>query len=151
MYQVMNAAENHFRRLEQLFLLAPVQQQFKHLTIHIRQGYAEISYPVVSDFFHGGGSLHGAAYFKLLDDAAYFAAASLVNDRFLLTASYDIRLLAPVTSGILTAIGTCASAEGRTIYASSTLQNEQGVTVAAGEGRFQRGKQSWVELQDYIR
>lgn len=145
----MNVEEAHYRKLEQLFLRAPVQQQFKGLQIRISAGHAEIIYPVTSDFFHGGGSLHGAVYFKLMDDAAYFAAASLEMERFLLTASYDIRLLAPVTNGVLKAVGHCSSGEGRIIYASSTLSDAHGVAVADGEGRFQRGKQLWSSLPDY--
>ena len=35
--------------------------------------------------FHTAGAAHGTLFFKMLDDAAFYAANSLVTDRFLLT------------------------------------------------------------------
>jgi hypothetical protein len=32
------------------------------------------------DFFHAAHAVHGSVYFKALDDAAFFAVASLVQE-----------------------------------------------------------------------
>ena len=44
-------------------------------------------------------------YFKLLDDAAFFAVHSIVTDVFVLTTSFNINLIRPVSSGVITAKG----------------------------------------------
>lgn len=142
-------SSDHLLRLEQLFLTAPIQQNISGQSISIAEGSAVIKYPVDPSYFHGGGSQHGAIYFKLLDDASYFAAASLVSDRFLLTAAFEIKLYKPVTGGILTAIGSCKMAGDKIIYAEATLINEHQELVASGAGRFQRGKQLWISMPGY--
>ena len=38
---------------------------------------------------HAANAAHGTIYFKMLDDAAFYAANSMVSDRFLLTNAAD--------------------------------------------------------------
>jgi acyl-coenzyme A thioesterase PaaI-like protein len=47
-------------------------------------------------------------YFKLLDDAAFFAVNSVVRDVFVLTVSFNIYLTRPVSAGELKASGRAA-------------------------------------------
>jgi len=93
-----------------------------------------------SEFYHAAMSLHGAIYFKLLDDAAYFAAASREEEFFLLTKSYQIQFKRPVTGGELRARGELVSSEGTEWIAKSELINEHGKQVAAGEGVFVKSR-----------
>jgi acyl-coenzyme A thioesterase PaaI-like protein len=72
----MNAA--HFRKLENMYLGAPISRLYQP-TIRISEGLAEIAIPVAPAFFHAAGALHGSVYFKVLDDACFFAVASLVE------------------------------------------------------------------------
>ena len=51
-------------------------------------------------------------YRKLLDDATFFAASSLVDDVFVLTASFNIYFLRPISAGTMTARGTIVSRFG---------------------------------------
>jgi acyl-coenzyme A thioesterase PaaI-like protein len=46
-----------------------------------------------------GGAAHGTIYFKMLDDAAFYAANTLVTDRFLLTTSFNLLFSRPVRGG----------------------------------------------------
>jgi acyl-coenzyme A thioesterase PaaI-like protein len=62
----------------------------------IRHGEAVITLPVRSDLFHAAGALHGALYFLALDNAAFFAVNSLVEDVFVLTTSFTTYLTRPV-------------------------------------------------------
>ena len=48
-------------------------------------GQARITFTIDERVFHAAGAAHGTSYFKMLDDAAFYAANSLVTDRFLLT------------------------------------------------------------------
>ncbi len=49
---------------------------------------------------HAGGAVHGANYFKAMDDAAFFAANSLVDDVFVLTVSFNVYFLRPHHRGL---------------------------------------------------
>ena len=141
--------EVHYRKLEQLYLGANVQQLFSGSIISVSHSKAEITLPVDKKYFHGANAIHGATYFKLLDDAAYFAVASLVLDVFIVTSSFQINLLRPVVSGTLKAVGTVRSISKNLFVAEATLYNERGKEVAFGTGQFMRTTQPWDSLEKY--
>ena len=141
--------EVHYRKLEQLYLSANVQQLFSGSSITVTHSKAEITLPIDPKYYHGAQAIHGATYFKLLDDAAYFAVASLVTDVFIVTSSFQVNLLRPVSSGTLKAVGTVRSV-GRNLYvAEATLRNDQGKEVAFGTGQFMRTAHTWEGLENY--
>ena len=80
------SAEEHYRKLERMYLGAPVNRIFDP-RIEIGEGKATVTIPIRSEFFHAAHAAHGMIYFKLLDDAAFFAVNSLVEDVFVLTVS----------------------------------------------------------------
>ena len=57
----------------------------------------------------------------MLDDAAFFAANSLVQDVFVLTKSFTIHFTRPVTQGIMRSIGQVIRQDGRQISAEAVL------------------------------
>ncbi|MBL8019237.1 MAG: PaaI family thioesterase [Leptospirales bacterium] len=120
-----------------MYLKAPVNEYFR-LAVEIRHSEAHIRIPVRTDFFHAGGAVHGHVYFKALDDAAFFAANSLVEDVFVLTAVFEIRFLKPVSSGQLHAIGSVVSASKRVFVCESRLLNSENEVIATGSGKFMR-------------
>ena len=75
------ANDTHFRKLERMYLGAPINQWYRP-TLSISEGSAEVSIAVRPEFFHAANAVHGSVYFKLLDDSAFFAANSLVEDVF---------------------------------------------------------------------
>jgi uncharacterized protein (TIGR00369 family) len=128
--------DHHFRKLEHLFLSAPIQQLYPGITIRINQTNCIISYPVHEAHFHGGQAMHGAVYFKLLDDAAYFAAAAFEMGSFIVTSSFNIRLVRPVSTGVITATGVLQKSSERLYTATSTLLDSNGKLLAEGTGSF---------------
>jgi uncharacterized protein (TIGR00369 family) len=142
-------AEAHYRRLERLYHSANIQQLHSGSTISVGHGHSELALPVHPAFFHGAQALHGAVYFKLLDDAAYFAAASVVRDLFIVTASFQLNLLRPISQGSLRAVGTLRSRGGNLLVAEAALYNERGKEVAFGTGQFMRSRQPWEQLSGY--
>src|SRR5688572_28509645 len=86
---------------------------------------------------HAAHAAHGAAYFKMLDDAAFFAVQSIVPDVFVLTVSFQIYFLAPVMDGEMVSIGTVVHRAKRLFVAESVL-GVGGETVARGSGTFMR-------------
>ena len=56
--------------------------------------------PIKEDYFHALNAIHGSVYFKMLDDAAFFAAQSVVEDYMLLTANFNISFKMSHASGL---------------------------------------------------
>lgn len=140
----------HFDRLIRLFQSAPINRGiFKNSSIDLAEGKAEYLFKVDQSFFHGANALHGAIYFKLLDDAAYFVAATLMTDFFLVTKSYELQFVRPVHLERLIAKGQVIERSEHEIKATSEIYNEQGKLVAKGTGVFVSSKKYLVELEGY--
>lgn len=140
----------HFRKLEKMYLAAAINQTvYSDVTIAVENGKAEIVHAVEEKFFHAAKSLHGSVYFKLLDDAAYFAASSLVDDEFLFTASFQINLLRPVTRSSLRAEGWVEKAGRSFIIAQSILYDERNRKVAIGQGQLMKSGKLLSEIPEY--
>lgn len=134
--RVENLADHH-RKLERLYATAPINDYFRP-TLRVSEGRAELDLPVRRDFFHAARALHGSVYFKALDDAAFFAVNSVVTDVFVLTVSFNVYLLRPVTAGVLRAEGRLVNASRNLWIAESELRDERGRLVARGSGSFMR-------------
>lgn len=130
---------DHFRKLENMYLSAPINR-FYEPTLRIERGKAEVRMTIRPDFFHAAGAMHGSVYFKAADDTAFFAVNSLVEDVFVLTTTFTIYLLRPVTEGVLVAQGTVVHAARTTFVAEAVLLDGSGNQVGRGSGTFVRSK-----------
>lgn len=128
-------SEQHFRRLESMYHSAPINDYYDP-TLTVEAGKARLKFDVRPDFFHAAHAVHGSVYFKALDDAAYFAVNSLVEDVFVLTVTFNIELLRPVSRGILMAEGKVLHASPRLYAAESELKDERGKLLGLGRGTF---------------
>lgn len=128
--------EAHFEKLIKMYDMAPINIWFQPKLLISKRGTAEVHLEVRSDFFHAAKAVHGAAYFKMLDDAAYFAVQSLISDFFILTSSFNVYFLRPVTRGQLVAHGKVVHNAKRLFIAEATLTNEYGKEVGRGSGTF---------------
>jgi uncharacterized protein (TIGR00369 family) len=129
----------HFRKLERRYAAAPINRWFAPSLI-VSSGRAEVRIPLRPEFHHSAGSTHGSVYFKALDDAAFFAANSLVTDVFVLTATFELELLRPVVAGEFRAVAQVTERGERQIVAEGELLDGDGVLVARGKGRFARSR-----------
>jgi uncharacterized protein (TIGR00369 family) len=102
--------------------------------------------PIRDDFFHTAGAVHGSHYFKVLDDAAFFAVASIVEDNFVLTASFNMYFERPVSEGTLSGVGTVVQQTRRLFLAESRLLDDRGRELARGSGTFMRSNTPWSDL-----
>ena len=131
----MTDHDEHYRRLERMYLAAPANEYFRP-EIRIEEGAAEVRIAVRPDFFHAANAVHGSVYFKLLDDATFFAASSLVYDAFVLTTSFNIYFLRPVSSGVMNARGTVVNRSNRLLVGEGVLVDGDGREIARGSGTF---------------
>lgn len=135
----MMAEDEHYRRLERMYLAAPVNRIYRP-TIKIGPGVAEVKTLIQPDFFHAADAVHGAVLFKLLDDAAYFAANSLIEDVLVLTVSFNLYFLRPVSSGELSSHGEAIFQSKRYLIAKSEVRDIEGRIIAQGSGSFMQSK-----------
>jgi uncharacterized protein (TIGR00369 family) len=125
----------HFRKLERMYASAPINAFFRPV-LTVGEGTAELVMPVREEFFHAAHAMHGAVYFKALDDAAFFAANSLVTDAFVLTVSYTVHLTRPVTGGSVRASARVVHHSRSLLLADAELFDQEGRQVARGTGSF---------------
>jgi uncharacterized protein (TIGR00369 family) len=124
-----------------MYLAANMNTQLYETTeIKIEDEVAEIKLTIDSKYFHALGAIHGSVYFKLLDDAAFFAVSSIVKDAFVLTTSYNINITRPVSSGVITATGKLKFKSRNLFVAESSLVDEKGREIAFGTGNFAKSK-----------
>ena len=140
--------EDHYRKLERIYLSAPVNEYFQP-AVRVARGEAQVTIKVRPEFFHAAGAAHGVVYFKLLDDSSFFAANSLVEDTFVLTVSYNLYFMRPVTNGELTATGKVIQHSKRLIVAESVIVNSNGKEVGRGSGTFMPSNLPLTEKMGY--
>jgi uncharacterized protein (TIGR00369 family) len=128
---------DHHRKLERMYESAPVSRWYG-MRIAIEDGRAEVRVTARPEFMHAAGAVHGSVYFRLLDDAAFFAVNSRVEESFVLTVSFTVHFARPVLEGELRAIGQVIHGGGRLHLAESELFDATGAVLAHGSGVFSR-------------
>ena len=142
-------AEAHFRALESLYASAPINQLFDSALEIVESGVARIRFNLDRRYFHAGGATHGTSYFKMLDDAAFYAANSLVTDRFLLTTAFNLLFTKPLGEGPVVAEGRWVSGQRRVFVAEARLIDATGEEAARGTGTFMRSRIALASLAGY--
>ena len=131
-----------------MYLAAPVNNQvYNGITIAISEEKAELTLKIEEKYFHAAKAIHGSVYFKMLDDAAFFAVNSIIRDVFVYTVSFNIQLLRPVSSGIIKSVGELKFKSSNLFIADSTLLDENNKLVGRGSGNFMKSK---IELTQDI-
>ncbi|MBA4763915.1 PaaI family thioesterase [Qipengyuania huizhouensis] len=144
-----SGAELHWRALEGLYSSAPVNALFDSTLEVTGEGTARITFEVTESVYHAAGAAHGTIYFKMLDDAAFYAANTLVTDRFLLTTSFNLHFTKPVREGKVVAEGRWISGRRRVFVAESKLVDAEGEEIGRGTGTFMKSRIPLSSLPGY--
>lgn len=139
----------HFAALESLYTAAAINHLFESRLEIPEAGVARIRFEVDERMYHAAGAAHGTVYFKMLDDAAFYAANSLVSDRFLLTTAFNLLLTRPLRAGPVVAEGRWVSGQRRVLVADARLIDAEGEEVARGTGTFMRSHFPLSSLPGY--
>jgi uncharacterized protein (TIGR00369 family) len=131
-----------------MYLAAPINEFFRP-KLWISEGEAEVAIEVGPRMHHTAGSAHGSVYFKLMDDAAFFAVNSLVDDVFVLTVSFNVYLLRPVVESALTSRGVVTSATRNLWIADAEIKDDRGRIVGRGSGSFVRSSIALADIDAY--
>lgn len=136
--QAPSGEEAHLRALESLYDSAPINQLFRSRLSLAEAGQSVIRFRIPADSFHAAGAAHGTLYFKMLDDAAFYAANGLVSDRFLLTTAFNLHFSKPMRDGEARAEGRWISGKRRVFVAEARIIDKDGEECARGTGTFMR-------------
>lgn len=128
----------HWSALENLYASAPVNRLFSSKLTITGEGTSRIDFIVDESVHHAAGAAHGTLYFKMLDDAAFYAANTLITDRFLLTTSFNLHFSRPIRKGPVVAEGRWVSGRRRVLVAEARLIDDEGEEIGRGTGTFMR-------------
>jgi uncharacterized protein (TIGR00369 family) len=139
----------HLRALERLYRSAPINEAFRsQIEIH-PSGTARIRFHVEPAHFHAAAAAHGTLYFKMMDDAAFYACNSTVSDRFLLTTAFNLVFSRPLKGGEVIAEGRWISGRRRVLIGEARLVDSTGKEAARGTGTFMRSHIALSSLPGY--
>ncbi len=142
-------ADLHYKALERLYASAPVNAVFDSKMQITGEGKSRLTFTVTESVYHAAGAAHGTIYFKMLDDAAFYAANTLATDRFLLTTSFNLHFTKPVREGEVVAEGRWVSGKRRVLVAESRLIDAEGDEIGRGTGTFMRSRIALSSLPGY--
>jgi len=142
-------ASAHFRALESLYRAAPINGAFESMLEIVEEGFARIRFEIGESHFHAAGAAHGTLYFKMMDDAAFYACNSLVTDRFLLTTAFNLLFTKPLRPGRAIAEGRWASGRRRVFVGEARILDASGEEAGRGTGTFMRSHIPLSSLPGY--
>ncbi|MDP5211047.1 PaaI family thioesterase [Microbulbifer sp. 2205BS26-8] len=140
--------DDHFRKLEAMYGTAPINE-FYAPTMAVSEGKAVIEIDLGERFYHAAGAVHGSVYFKMLDDAAFFATSSLEITFFVLTISFTTYLTRPVSEGKMQAVGKVVNRNKSQFIAESIVYDSNDKEIGRGNGMFIRSKRKLSETPGY--
>lgn len=144
-------AAAHYRALESLYRHAAINRLFESEIDIAEPGVARIRFTVGPGTDHAAGAAHGTLYFKMMDDAAFYACNSMVSDRFLLTTAFNLNFTRPLRSGPAVAEGRWISGRRRVFVGEARLIDSSGEEAARGTGTFMRSHIPLSSLSGYVR
>ncbi len=131
----------HYRRCAKMYRFAPVNSPDRFAArVHVGPKQAVVMMPPKAEYCHSAFALHGCNYFKMLDDACFFAAQSTNSTHFAVTTSFTTYITRPVVPSdevpLLTSRGVVTSASKSLILAEAVMTMPDGTEVARGSGTF---------------
>ncbi len=146
---VLDGAALHWHALEGLYGSAPINHLFASSLKIAGEGCSRIEFEIDESCHHAAGAAHGTVYFKMLDDAAFYAANTMVTDKFLLTTSFNLHFSRPARVGKVVAEGRWISGRRRVLVADARLVDSAGEEIGRGTGTFMRSRMALSGLPGY--
>ncbi len=140
--------EQHYASLVSMYAAAPINRYYQP-SMTVREGEATIEIALSENLHHAAGAVHGSVYFKMLDDAAFFAANSLEPEFFVLTTSFTTYITRPVSAGRMRGEGRVVNRNKSQFIVEAVVYDGEDREIGRGSGIFVRGKLPLVEAAGY--
>ncbi len=144
----MSNLDHHHRALEAMYATVPINRVFA-ASMAISEGHCRLCLEMRDDLHHEAGQAHGAVYFKLLDDAACFAANSVETESFLVTGNFTLYFMRPIAQGLMIAEGRLLNRSRSQSLAEAVVRDENGRDLARGSGVFLRSRAALSDVPGY--
>ena len=136
-------------RLQEWIDTAPFEDFVGLRLDSVGDGQARLSLPFRLCLANGGGVMHGGALVTLADTAVAMAIKSLLPaGTAFATTELEMRFLAPVQQGAVTASATVRGPEGRTFHGDVDVCDETGTPVARFRSVFRVARGQGFEDPD---
>ena len=126
---------NHLKNLIKIYSIAPINKFYKP-KMSLSLGESTIEIKIRRKFFHTGQSVHGSVYFKMLDDAAYFASQTHEKEFFLYTVNFEVNFLKAVSKNVIISKGKLLKKGSNKLISESMLYSSNGEEIGFGKGIF---------------
>ncbi len=140
--------QKHYQALENMYASAPINDIYKPV-MEVTEGQAVIEIDISEKYHHAAGGVHGSVYFKMLDDAAFFAANSLEPDFYVLTTFFTTYLTRPVSDGKMRSVGKVVNKNKSQFIAEAVVYDSEGKEIGRGNGIFVRSKIKLTDSKGY--
>ncbi len=140
--------QDHYKKLERMYGAAPINGYFRP-TLTVSKGEAVVEMALGKHLQHAAGAVHGSVYFKMLDDAAFFATNSLETEFFVVTSSFTTYLTRPVSDGKMRAVGKVVTMNKSQFVAEAIVYDANDREIGRGNGIFVRSKVLLSETPGY--
>lgn len=127
----------HLRRLERVYHAAPTNG-LTPARLALQSAAARLEMDIRDAYRQAVGELHGMLYFKVLDEASFYAANTLVDDVFLTTAAMHVQFLRPVDGAHLVATAQVVHAARSSFIVDAEARDASGRLLARSSGTFVR-------------
>jgi uncharacterized protein (TIGR00369 family) len=125
----------HCRKLGSMYLAAPCNEYYEP-GIRISEGEAEVVIPVQDKFLDAAGSVHGSVIHRAMNDAALFAANSIVPKKLMLSTGFNIQFTNTIAEGELIARGRVIGISEDHCLAEAVVLDSEGKELGRGTGTF---------------
>lgn len=122
-----------------------------HLDLTVKKGESTLAMDVHPSCLNLVGTLHGSLYFKLMDDACFFAALSMNHHAFVATATFTIHYFTPVSSGRLTAKASVVEQMNSKYMCECVIVDQDTTKIGYGSGLFVAPKVPLSYTQDLLK
>ena len=125
----------HCKKLESMYLTAPCNEYYEP-GIRISDGEAEVVIPVQDKFLDSAGFVHGSVFHRVMNDAALFAANSIVPKEMMLSTGFHIQFTSTIAEGELIARGRVIGTSDDHCLAEAVVLDSGGEELGRGTGTF---------------
>ena len=134
----MPASESaYFQLLCDAFHQAPVTQLVRQTLVLREAGVATLTLHPDERYHHGAGSIHGGILALVLDNAGWFASATMSEGHWLATAEFNVNLLEAVSAHEpIHATGRVLRKGRNLFHAQMEAATATGLKVAVGLGAY---------------
>ncbi|MCE5243902.1 MAG: PaaI family thioesterase [Syntrophobacteraceae bacterium] len=116
----------HRFEMEAWISRAPFERLLHMSILEAADGHATLDMPFLIDLAQGGGLMHGGALVSLADTAVVMAIKSVIEPHtHFATVTCDVKYLAPVKKGVVTARAKVVERDGRILKGHAVVYDEE--------------------------